>query len=288
MTTSYSRYSHHARRALSHAGILAVRCRHPRIDTGHLLVGILLTEGSIGCTVLKELGLRAEAAEPQLRTLTLALNPPPGMLVNDAALDAALELAADESVWLGHHYVGTEHLILGMTRTNVGNAGDLLRRLDISPEQVRRRVRRALNDGMTEFTLQQVRRAARFSELSRRVLAAAEQISGSMHHETVGIGHLLLALLNEQRGTAPSLLRASHFNAAQLQADMQKSSTLLLSNIDAVLDYASDLAEGYSSHYVGTEHLLLAITFDSLGAFLLERYGVKADALQAAVKSQLR
>jgi ATP-dependent Clp protease ATP-binding subunit ClpA len=288
MLTSYNRYSHHARRALSHAGGLALRYRHPRIDTGHLLVGILLTEGSIGCAVLKELGLRPDEASPHLQLLTMSLTNVPENVVNDAALDAALDLAADESIWLGHHYVGTEHLILGMTRTNVGNAGDLLRRMNVSPEQVRRRVRRALNDGLTEYALELARRAARFSELSRRVLAAAEQISVLLDHETVGLGHLLAAIIYEKRGTAPNLLRASQFRFAQLQHDLDARSAPLLISIETVLDRASELAQTYSSHYVGTEHLLLALTLDPVSAAVLDQYGVKAAALKAAVETQLR
>ena len=53
----------------------------------------------------------------------------------------ALLLAEDESDWLGNHYIGTEHILLGITRTNVGNAVRLLKLVDITPEQVRRHVR---------------------------------------------------------------------------------------------------------------------------------------------------
>ena len=51
------RYSHHAKRALSHAGDLALRYAHPHIDTAHLLVGVILAEGSIGAKVLDTLNL---------------------------------------------------------------------------------------------------------------------------------------------------------------------------------------------------------------------------------------
>lgn len=285
---NYSRYSHHARRAISHAGALAVQYRHPRIDTGHLLVGVLLTEGSIGCTVLHDLGLKSDTAAPYLQRLTLSLETAPLALVNDAALDVALELAADESIWLGHHYIGTEHLILGMTRTNVGNAGDLLRQLQVSPDLVRRRVRSALNDGLTEMTREQARLSARLSELARRVISAAEQFADAFDHHTIGLGHLLIALLQERRGVVPELMRGTSLNALQLQHDLNMGDALLLTRLDGALDQASELAEDYSSHYVGTEHLVLAMLLDPASQALLERYGVNTIKLKAAIEQQLR
>ena len=100
-----------------------------------------------------------DVAEPELAMLTLPigdiLEHPP----NDAALDIALDLASDESAWLGHHYIGTEHLLLGITRTNVGNAADLLHMLGVQPDTVRRKVRSVLQEGMTEFSLAFARRS---------------------------------------------------------------------------------------------------------------------------------
>ncbi len=284
---SYNRYSHHARRALTHAGMLVTRYRHPRVDTGHLLVGVMLTSGSIGYTVLKEMGLSADKAAPELEALTVALPQSPEVLNNDAALDIALELAADESAWLGHHYIGTEHLLLGITRINVGNASDVLRRLDVAPEQVRRRVRRALNEGMTEFNFQFVRRSARFSELSRRVLSASEQLATTLHHPNAGVGHLLVALLRERRGQATLLLVASGLDADLLERNLEKGDASLMMEIESTLDTALEVAENYSSHYVGTEHLLLSLLVDAASAEIMRSYGVNLPGLYRSVESHL-
>jgi ATP-dependent Clp protease ATP-binding subunit ClpA len=285
---SHSRYSHHARRALTHAGVLVQRYRHPRADTAHLLVGVLLTEGSIGCAVLRELGLSAAHALPHLETLTLPLEKAPEAVTNDAALDLALELAADESAWLGHHYIGTEHLLLGMTRTNLGNASDLLRHLHVSPEQVRRRVRRAVKDGQTEFTLQLVRRNARFSEIARRVLTGAEQLSVSLDHQTVGVGHLLLALLKEPRGETTGLLRESGLNSARLRQDLQAGVPLLLMSIEALLHHAIELSEQHNHHYTGTEHLILALCSHPDVAQLLTQYDATPQHLLHIITQQMQ
>lgn len=282
-----NRYSHHARRALAHAALLVQEFHHPRADTGHLLLGIMRTQGSIGFQVLRSLGLDAAMAAPRLNILTLPLDAPPDVVRNDAALDMALELAADEAAWFSHHYIGTEHFLLGMTRTNLGNAGDLLRELNVSPDQVRRRVRRLLGEGMTEFNLESIRRNARYSELVRRVITAAEQISVSFDHETVGIGHLLAALINERRGNVSLMLTSSGVSSEHLMADLASAHPHLMESGEPALAHALELSAEQSSHYTGTEHLLMALLHMSVCEELLRTYGVNVTALQSAVQEQL-
>jgi ATP-dependent Clp protease ATP-binding subunit ClpA len=281
------RYSHHARRALSQAVALVREFHHPRVDTGHLLVGVLLTHGSIGHTVLTEINLSADDARPHLQSLILPLPTAPEDPPNDAALDAALALAADESSWLGHHYIGTEHLLLGITRTNVGNASDLMHLLGVAPDQVRHHVRIALDDGMTEYTLQLVRRSARLSELSRRVITAAEQEALARDDPTIGISHLLLVLIRERRSSIPSVLEKVALQAQRIDALLRDGDPDALHPIDTVMLKASDQARALGSHFTGTEHLLLALTTEPTGIRLLSKLGVSADDLRDLIARQL-
>ncbi|GAB4511174.1 MAG: hypothetical protein OHK0046_08890 [Anaerolineae bacterium] len=278
------RYSHHARRALTHAKLLVKRYRHPRVDTGHLLVGVMLTKGSMGCTLLAEMGLAADTSGEALESLTLPLDHGLENPLNDAALDTALELAADESVWLGHHYIGTEHFLLGITRTNVGNASDLLRLLDTPAAQLRRRVRKALSDGLTEDNL---RRDASLSELSRRVINAAEQMAVAMDHPTVGLGHLLLVLLSERRSMTSALLHQAVNDQTRLQALVEHQDALALVSIEGVMMQAVEQAEHLGSHYTGTEHLLLALCADESGAALITLLGAAPAALTQSLEEKL-
>ena len=57
-----------------------------------------------------------------------------------------LELAVDEARRMGHHYIGTEHLLLGLVRQQEGIALDVLRRLGVSPEEVRRQTSKVLQE----------------------------------------------------------------------------------------------------------------------------------------------
>lgn len=285
---SYNRYSHHARRALSHAGMLVSRLHHPFADTGHLLVGVMQTRGSIGWQILKELTLDTEHAINHLKSLSPTVEEPPTQIDNAEEFNVALALAADEASWLGHHYVGTEHLLLGITRLNVGNARALLYNMGVSSEQVRRRVRNMLKDGARELDLQAAKRNARLTELSRRAITAAEQMAVALDHPTVGVGHLLLVMLQEERSPVAALLRASGLDETALRADLPTGGGDLLVSVEVVLDRALDQAESVGSHYTGTEHLLLTLTADETGRDLLQRYGINADDLRARVQSQLQ
>lgn len=283
---SYSRYSHHARRALTHASLLVRRFLHPRVDTGHLLVGVMLTNGSIGYQVLSELELEAEVAAEYLALLTLSLDEPPESPANDAALDIALELAADESHWLGHHYIGTEHLLLGITRTNIGNASDLLHRLGVPPDQVRRRVRDAVSDGAQEYSLELARRNARLSELSRRVINAAEQMAISLDHPTVGLGHLLVVLRSEHRATTSNLLAACELDDEAVRNAVDRATGEALVSIEEVLQEAVEHAQNLGMHYTGTEHLLLGLLSHETGQKLLRDCGVDPDELRQLIEQE--
>lgn len=282
------RYSHHANRALSHAEALARRFQHPYQDTAHLLVGVIFARGSIGSNIMAGLDLPPDVAEVYLKRLMPPSEAQTPTLAHDATFDQALELAADEATWLGHHYIGTEHFLLGITRTNVGNAIRLLRLVDIPPEQIRRRVRLALREGLTEFSLDVLRQNARLSELSRRVINAAEQTAVALDHPAIGLGHLLLALAQERRGVTATILAQSGLNAAQLRAELDAREDALLTSIEVAINQAIDQAGRLGSHYVGADHLLLAMTLISEGSGLLQQYGAAPDKVNRLLNKHLR
>lgn len=284
--TNENRYSHHARRALTHARLLVARYRHPYADTGHLLVGVMLTDGSIGCKVLFEMGLTAARAEPHLQALYPMTTLGDFEARTAGTLEQTLELAASEAAWLSHHYIGTEHLLLGITRTNAGNASALLRRLDTTPESVRSRVRRALTEGATEFDLPAAKQVARLSELSRRVINAAEQLAMTLGHPHIGIGHLLLVLAQETRSPTSQLLRDSGLDEMSLYTALINGDPVLLVRVEHVLGSVVELVERMGSHYTGTEHLLLALLHDPAGSAALLTYGAQPDVLKRILESR--
>jgi len=283
----HHRYSHHLRRALAHATQLADEFGHPRQETAHLLVGVRLAEGSIGAQVLQDFDLPVAVARVYLKRLMVTQENRAGPIPQDATFDKALEQAADEATWLDHHYIGTEHLLLGITRTNLGNAMKLLRLLDITPDHLRRRLRHVIMDGKIEFSLEAVRSNARLSELSRRVLNAAEQESVSRDHHVIGLGHLLMALARERRGVTSPLLKQSGLDAHAVEQSLRNPHKSQLISIETVIAEAINQAEKLGSHYVGADHLLLALTTLPDGAQLIQQYGASSDRIQRLLRKHL-
>ncbi|GAB5491845.1 MAG: hypothetical protein Phog2KO_20600 [Phototrophicaceae bacterium] len=282
-----NRYSHHSRRTLQHTASLARDYAHPYQDTAHLLVGVMMSEGSLGAKVLEIYDLPVPVARVYLKRLLTAqdgISNPPRI----DALKKTLDIAADEANSLGSHYIGTEHLLLGITRTNLGNAIDLLKLVDITPEQLRRRLRHLISDGHAEWSLETIRANARLSELSRRILNASEQLAIKLDHPIIGTGHLLLALSNERRGVTSSILKQSGLIHQDLEADVTHKNRLVFVSLERVLEEAINQAEKHGTHYLGADHILLALTRDSEGIKLLEHYQVSVDKVRRLLQKELK
>lgn len=281
------RYSHHSRRALHHARHLAAEYGHAEQDTAHLLVAVMMSEGSLGAQVLEIYDLPVPVARVYLKRL---MTPQEAVSYPRRAdtFSKSLELAADEAASLGSHYIGTEHMLLGITRTNLGNAIDLLKLVDMTPEQLRRRLRHVISDGHAEWSLETIRANARLSELSRRVLNAAEQVAIKLDHPVIGIGHLLVALSNERRGTTSGFLKQSGLDADRLQNDVSAQDRLVFVSLESVLEEAINQAGKYGSHYLGADHILMALTLKEEGTNLLMRYDVSVDKVRRLLQKQLK
>ncbi|MCX6066968.1 MAG: ATP-dependent Clp protease ATP-binding subunit [Chloroflexi bacterium] len=143
------RFTQRARRVLSLAHQEAERAHHSLIGTEHLLVGLIEEEGGVAGRVLREMGLEPERVREMVMRLTGEGKNPPGEkieLSNDT--QQVLEFAVDEARRLGHHYIGTEHLLLALVRTE-GTAMEAMRRLGLTPDEIRRQTRRVLQESST-------------------------------------------------------------------------------------------------------------------------------------------
>ncbi len=140
------RFTQRARRVLTLAHTEAEQSRHTYVGTEHLLIGLMEEEGGIAGRVLREMGLDSQ----RLREIVQRISPPgktapEGKIELSADTQQVLEYAVDEARRMGHHYIGTEHLLLGLIRTD-GPAMETLRRLGITPDEIRRQTRRILQE----------------------------------------------------------------------------------------------------------------------------------------------
>jgi ATP-dependent Clp protease ATP-binding subunit ClpC len=140
------RFTQRARRVLSLAHAEAERARHALIGTEHLLIGLIEEEGGVAGRVLREMGMEPERLREMVYRVSGEGKASSGEKIElSQDTQQVLELAVDEARRMGHHYIGTEHLLLGLVRTE-GTAMEVLRRLGITPDEIRRQTRRVLQE----------------------------------------------------------------------------------------------------------------------------------------------
>ena len=140
------RFTQRARRVLSLAHQEAERARNNHIGTEHLLLGLMDEEGGVAGRVLRELGMTSDRVREvitRVSTSSSAFDANRVELSSDT--QQVLEHAVEEARRLGHHYIGTEHILLGLVRVE-GTAMEVLRRLGVTADQIRRQTRRVLNE----------------------------------------------------------------------------------------------------------------------------------------------
>jgi ATP-dependent Clp protease ATP-binding subunit ClpC len=113
----------------------------------------------------------------------------------------AVVLGQEEAWMLGHHYVGTEHLLLGLIREGEGGAATALEALGISLEDVRREVEAIIDGDRKQPTAH-----SPFTLGAKRALDLSPMESARLGHHHVGTEHLLLGLIREGEGVAAQVL----------------------------------------------------------------------------------
>ena len=137
------KFTQKARRVLSLAQKEAERMRKDLVGTEHFLLGLMLEESGIANRVLRDLGLELDRVRTLVEDET-GFGTYTGRI--SLALDSQrlLELSIDEAKKSGQESVGTEHILLAMTRNEGSTAMIILSQLGVTPEQIRRHTRRII------------------------------------------------------------------------------------------------------------------------------------------------
>ena len=133
------RFTDRAKRVETTARQLAIKHRNEEVLPEHVVLAMLREPESLAAKAITALGVSAEAAS---EALVAALPPPAaGELVEDVRFGPrskhALKLALREALTLGHNYIGTEHLLLGVVKEEEGQGGGALTRLGLTDQRVR-------------------------------------------------------------------------------------------------------------------------------------------------------
>lgn len=142
----FERYTERARLAIAHAQDESRRMKHEQIGSGHILLGLLREGEGLAARVLEEHELTIEDVRMAIRRIMgegeeMAV----GQIPMTPRSKKILELALREALSLGHNYIGTEHILLGLIREKEGVAATVLAEREITEQAIRDTVIRMLS-----------------------------------------------------------------------------------------------------------------------------------------------
>jgi len=153
VASKLERFTQRARRVLQLAQEEAERLSHNYIGTEHVLLGIVKEENGIAGRVLRDLGAKPERVAELVERMTGAgKRQTSGKLDLTPRTKQVIEYAVDEARKLGHSYISTEHLLLGLIRQGDGVAIDVMRQIGLTADRVRRETLRAVQQEQPEST----------------------------------------------------------------------------------------------------------------------------------------
>ena len=142
----FERFTERARQVVVLAQEEARTLKHNYIGTEHILLGLLREEEGLAARVLESLDITVERVRAQVvRIVGYGEEVTSGQIPFTPRAKKVLELALREALSLGHNYIGTEHILLGLVRENEGVAARILLDFDADSEKIRNEVIRMLS-----------------------------------------------------------------------------------------------------------------------------------------------
>jgi ATP-dependent Clp protease ATP-binding subunit ClpC len=161
MADRFDKFTERARKVLTLAQEEAQRFNHNYIGTEHLLLGLVREGDGVAAKVLANMGVELNKVRSAVEFI---IGRGDRMVMGEIGLTPrakkVIELAVDEARRLNHHYIGTEHLLLGLVREGEGIAAGVLESLGVSLDKVRAQVIHVLSQSST-YSQHESRQATR-------------------------------------------------------------------------------------------------------------------------------
>ncbi|MFC1931255.1 ATP-dependent Clp protease ATP-binding subunit [Chloroflexota bacterium] len=149
MASRFEKFSERARRVLTIAQEEARQMNHSYIGTEHLLLGLVREEEGVATKVLTNLGVGLNKVRSAVEFVSgRGEKPATGETGLTPRAKKVIELAIDEARQLGHNYIGTEHLLLGLLREGEGVAAGILDSLGVTLERARAETSQVLSQSI--------------------------------------------------------------------------------------------------------------------------------------------
>jgi ATP-dependent Clp protease ATP-binding subunit ClpA len=257
----FDKFTERSRKVLSLAQEEAQRFQHSYIGTEHLLLGLVREREGVAAKVLQNLGVKLPKVRSAVEDI---IGRGDRIVLGEIGLTPrskkVIELAVDEARRLNHHYIGTEHLLLGLVREGEGIASGVLQGFGLDLQRVRRETLAVLNKASTKST-------------SEPVLEDSS-IAGDVEATDQGVAITLGPLQDEDD------------RIAENTGDPTDRFARFTVRAKRVLSYSQEEAQRFQHNYIGTEHLLLGLVREQGGiaAHVLHNLGVELNKVRSAVE----
>lgn len=314
----FERFTERARKVVVLGQREVERLRHNHIGTEHLLLGLLLEEDGVAAQSLFAVGVTLDGAREQVESIVGFGEEHSGQAPFTARSKKVLERSLEEALDLGHNYIGTEHLLLGLLREPEGVATIAISNLGADLEAARQEVMKRIgatgrprrSSGPLERTREVLRRSfrrypsekagpgyERFTERGRRVVVLGQDEARRLNHNHIGTEHLLLGLIRDE-GLGGQALRALNVSLDEARERVEsivgrgEEPTVqapLTPRTQKVLQMAGMEAQQLDDTYVSSEHILLGLVREGEGVAVrvLSDLGVGADGVRREIVRQL-
>ena len=278
----FDKFTERARKVLSLAQEEAQRFQHNYIGTEHLLLGLVREGEGIAANVLSNLGIELYRVR---NAVEFIIGRGDRIVLGEIGLTPrakkVIELAVDEARRMNHHYIGTEHLLLGLVREGEGIAAGVLESLGVNLEKVRTQTILVLSQSGVLPNIKEPRTEL-VPQLMIELLKEAHNVLASVMQEKEQ------ALQEKEYERATELgkreknLRYSiskletfwhlqpefaerHYTQSEIEIIEDDTLDIFTVQLLRVLSRSKGEAQHFQHSYIGTEHLLLALIHESKG-----------------------
>ena len=279
----FERFTDRARRVVVLAQEEARMLNHNYIGTEHILLGLIHEGEGVAAKALESLGISLEAVRQQVEEIIgQGQQAPSGHIPFTPRAKKVLELSLREALQLGHNYIGTEHILLGLIREGDGVAAQVLIKLGADLNRVRQQVIALLHEQQSEG------RETVHAELWAGLVDGSERRLLSALQAGVSAIESRLAVIEQRVGTGPDAsdldqqieqVRAER--AAAADAEDYEQAALLRDRGKQLLTEKAARQEEWAAAY--PDLLSLAGKCDELSGeidrlrALLRRHGIEAE-----------
>ena len=284
MADRFDKFTERARKVLTLAQEEAQRINHNYIGTEHLLLGLVREGDGVAARVLSNMGVQL----PEVRAkVELIIGRAESHVAGEIGLSPrakkVIELAVDEARRLNHHYIGTQHLLLGLVREGEGIAAGALESLGVNLEKARAQVTQVVSlsssyhhQTTTQPTLADLlpdsERPTRSDLPIRKVLTSAREEARRLGRRYVGTLDLLRAILSEDNLVTREVLRGLDANPSFVRHGVECALVELDESTPpdtneqgftpdawSAIEETLAVAGSMRPQWIGGEHLLLGV-----------------------------